>query len=130
MIRIAIPIFRTRVSPVFDSCTRVLLIDTEHNREVDRKEIYLDALSLTERLTILRRSKVAAVICGGIGEVLETMLAGAKIDLICDIAGEVDRVLAAYLSGQLDEPGFYLPVNRTETRDSGIMEKEKDHERR
>jgi hypothetical protein len=32
---VAIPIFRDRLSTVFDSCMRVLLIDIEHNREID-----------------------------------------------------------------------------------------------
>jgi predicted Fe-Mo cluster-binding NifX family protein len=130
VIRAAIPIFMTRVSPLFDSCTRVLLIDIEQNREVDRKEIYLDALSLNERVTILRKSGVTTVICGGISEMLETMLAGADIELIGDITGEVDQVLDAYLTERLDEPRFHLPVFRTNASIPGIDGKEKGHESR
>jgi predicted Fe-Mo cluster-binding NifX family protein len=109
VIRVGIPIFQQRVSPVFDSCTRVLLVDIEDDREIDRKEIYLDDLSLTDRVKILSKSKVSAVVCGGISEILETMMSGAGIDLICDITGEVDQVLAAFLARGLDEPRFHMP---------------------
>lgn len=130
MTRIAIPTFRVRVSPVLDTCTRLLLIDIEHGREIDRKEVYLDALSLTERMTILRKSHVKTVICGGVSEVLENMLLNAKIDVVSDITGEVDHVLQAYLSESLDEPRFHMPGFRTMPQDRGIHGKEKDHESR
>jgi predicted Fe-Mo cluster-binding NifX family protein len=109
MIRIAIPIFRSRVSPVLDSCTSVLLVDVEKNRAMERKEIYLDELSLTERVTIIHKSKVTTVICGGISDILQNMLRSADIALITGIAGEVDQVVAAYLAKALDEPRFHMP---------------------
>jgi predicted Fe-Mo cluster-binding NifX family protein len=99
MTRAAIPVFRKRVSPVFDSCSRILLVDIEKGREVDRKEIYLDALPVTERVMILRKFQVGAVICGGISSLLENMLISAKIDLISDISGEIDTVLGG-VSGE------------------------------
>ena len=109
MTRIAVPIFRSRISPVFDSCTRILLVDIQKNREIDRKEIFLDELSLTERVTILRKSGVTTVLCGGISGIMEKMLSSAKIDLISDISGTIDGVLAAYLAGNLDAPQFRMP---------------------
>lgn len=112
--RVAIPIFKMKVSPVFDSCTRVLLVDIENNREVDRKEIYLDALSLTERVTILLKTGVSAVICGGISDVMEKILTGTEIDLITSITGEIEDVLQAYLNRGLDHSRFHMPGFREE----------------
>ena len=109
MLRIAIPIFRARVSPVFDECTRVLLVDIENDQEIERKEIYLDELSLTERLSILQKSGVSTVICGGISDLLQNMLQSAKISLFTGIAGEVDQVLAAFMDEGLDESRFHMP---------------------
>ena len=109
MVRVAIPIFRSRVSPVFDSCTRVLLVDIEHNQEIDRREIYLDELSLTERVTILQKSRVKTIICSGISDMLQNMLESVKIYLITGIAGDVEQVVAAYLSERLKEPRFQMP---------------------
>ena len=109
MTRVAIPIFRMKVSPVFDSCTRVLLVDIEKDREVDRKEFYLDALSLNERLTILHKSGVDVVICSGISEVMEKLVVGKKIELISNITGEIESVLKAYLTGELSREKFHGP---------------------
>jgi len=109
MVRVAIPIFRSRVSPVFDSCTRVLLVDIEDNQEIDRREIYLDELSLTERVTILQKSRVKTIICSGISDILQNMLQGVKIYLITGVAGDVEQVVAAYLSERLKEPRFQMP---------------------
>jgi len=107
--RIAIPVFKKKVSPVFDTCTRVVLVDIENNREVDRKELYLDSLSLTERIALLLKSGVSVVICGGVSDVMENMIVGKKIDLIGNITGEIVTVLKAYLAGELNRPHFQLP---------------------
>jgi predicted Fe-Mo cluster-binding NifX family protein len=114
MVKVAIPTFRSRVSPVLDSCTRVLLVEVEDNREIERNEMYLDELSLTERMNILRKSRVTTVICGGISDMLQNMLQSAKICLISGIAGEIDQVVAAYLSKRLDEPRFHMPGFKAE----------------
>jgi predicted Fe-Mo cluster-binding NifX family protein len=106
--RVAIPIFRKKVSPVFDSCSRVIFVDIKNNREVDRKEIYLDSLSITERMTILLKSGVSVVICGGISDVMENMIVGKKIDLFSNIIGEVEYVLKAYLANELDQSQFKM----------------------
>ena len=115
MVRVAIPIFRSRVSPVFDSCTRVLLIDIEHNQEIERSEIYLDKLSLTKRMAVLQKSKVKTIICGGISDMLQNMLQGIKICLITGIAGEVDQIVSAYLSERLNKPQFLMPGFKANT---------------
>jgi len=119
-----------RVSPVFDTCTRILVVDIETDREIDRKEIYLDALSLTERVTILRKSGVHTVICGGISGTLANMLTGAKIVLISDISGEIEPVLAAYLDESLDNSRFLMPGARTDFTKIAIPANEGGDERR
>jgi len=109
MVRVAIPIFRSRVSPIFDSSTRVMLVDIEHNNEIERSEIYLDELSKTERVTILQKLKVKTIICSGISDMLQNMLQSEKINLVTGIAGEIDQVVAAFLSERLNEPQFHMP---------------------
>jgi predicted Fe-Mo cluster-binding NifX family protein len=109
MVRVAIPKFKSRVSPVFDTCKRVLLVDIEQQREIARSEIYLDEFSLTERVNILHKSQITSIVCSGISEMLQNMLKKLQIDLITGIAGEVDEVVDAYMAEQLDDPKFYMP---------------------
>ncbi len=113
MDRVAIPIFRSRVSPVFDSCTRVMLIDINHNLEIERSELHLDGLSLTERMAVLQKSSVETIICSGISDMFQSMLQGIKICLIIGIAGEVDQVVSAYLSKRLNDRQFLMPGFKT-----------------
>lgn len=107
--RVAIPIFRARVSPVFDSCLQLLVVDIEEDRQISRSELYLDQLSPSQRLDVLRHAGVTTVICGGISEVFHNMVKSAGINTITGIVGEIEEVLAAYLSDRLDQPYFYMP---------------------
>ena len=124
MTRVAIPIFRMKVSPVFDSCSRVLLVDIENDREVDRKEFYLDALSLNERLTILYKSGVDVIICSGISEVMEKLVVGKRIELISNITGEIESVLKAYLTRELSREKFHRPGVHGSSTQNGAHTKE------
>ena len=109
MIRIAIPIFHNRVSPVLDTCIRLLIIDFEKKIEVERREISFDIYSQSERFEILKKLNPNAIICCGISEVFDKMLQSAGIRLICGIVGDVDQVLEAFLCNRIDAPCFRMP---------------------
>jgi predicted Fe-Mo cluster-binding NifX family protein len=109
MKRILVPIFQERISPVFDSCTRILIIDVERGKECARDQLYLDNLTLDERIPILRRLKPSVVICGGISEELSRILDQLHIRLISGVAGNVDEVVQAFLTKKLDDPLFFMP---------------------
>jgi predicted Fe-Mo cluster-binding NifX family protein len=113
MKRILVPIFQERVSPVFDSCKRLLVIDVEAGKEIERKEIYLDNLTLAERVSIIRRLGAAVVICGGISETLNQQIDDLHIELINGVAGDVNEVVWAFLCNGLDDPRFFMPGRRT-----------------
>ena len=109
MARVAIPIFRARVSPVFDSCLHILIVDTEENRQISRSQLYVDQLSPSLRLDVLREAGVTTVICGGISEVFHNMINSAGIRTITGIAGEIEEVITAFLADRLDQSYFYMP---------------------
>ena len=109
MNRIAIPVFKSRISPVFDSCSRVLLVDLEHNREIKRAEITFEDLSVRERLRMLSKWGVTNVICAGISQSFHDQLTAAKISPITGIAGEVGEVLSAFKCAGLNDSRFFMP---------------------
>jgi predicted Fe-Mo cluster-binding NifX family protein len=109
MIRIAIPIFHKRVSPVLDTCTRLLIIDIDQEIEINRQEISLEKFSLIERFNLTKKMNVNVIICCAISEMMDHMIHGTDIQLICGIVGDVQQVLAAYLSNQLDDASFHIP---------------------
>ena len=109
MNRIAIPVFKSRISPVFDSCSRVLLVDMEHNGEIKRAEITFEDLSVPERLRMLSRLGVTNVICAGISQSFHDQLTAAKISPITGIVGEVGEVLSAFSCDGLSDSRFFMP---------------------
>jgi len=111
MKRVAIPVFQSRVSPVFDCCSRALLVDLEpgQNREVKRIEITLENLTVSERLNLLNKLRVTIVICAGISQSFHDRLIAARISPIAGVAGEVEQVLSAYMCNELDDACFYMP---------------------
>lgn len=108
-VKVAIPTYRSRVAPVFDSCLRVLIFDNEQHRRVHKRELDLGTLTPAQRVDALRKHRVTTLICGGISDVLGKMLQASSISVIAGIAGQVEQVLEAFFSGRIHEPGYRMP---------------------
>ena len=109
MMKIVIPVFKHRVSPVFDWCSNLLLIEIQSGLELGRIEIaaaYSDPIQLANRLVEMG---VDIAVCGGIGETLAALLEARKIQLISGVSGEVCDVLVALNTGELSDPRFLMP---------------------
>jgi len=114
---LAIPVFRARVAPVFDSCLQALVIASGENPDEERSDLHLQNLTSSERVSMLKRAGVTTLICGGISHTLRTILESSGISVITGIAGEVEEVLSAFASHRLDDPKFCMP-GRAGTRSS------------
>jgi len=109
MIRISIPIWSERVSPVFDVAKRLLIVDVGSTGEAGRREEYVsetDILSKARRVTELG---VDVLICGAISRPLEVLLASAGIHVISYTCGLAEDVLHAFIAGRLNESRFSMP---------------------
>ena len=111
--RVAIPTYQNRVSPVIDSCAHMLIFDIDQAHEKERENVFLGDMPLGERCRLLRELGVGIVVCGGISETFEKLLQGSNIRLISGIAGDIEAVLAAFLTNRLDNPDFYMPGYKT-----------------
>jgi len=106
---VAMPIYGSRVAPVFDFADHFLLIQLKHNCELRRTALHLEGLPHINRVGILKRVGVTTLICAGISEPSQTMLEGSGIRVFWGIVGEVEDVFAAFMGNRLDEPQFYMP---------------------
>ena len=113
MRRIAVPIFKSRISPVFDTSTKMLVIDCDKGKEIQRQEIYLDKLSLYERQRILASLNVDVFICGGITETFQKMIKTPDNRFITGRTGSVEEVLSAFISGKIHTKKFQTPGLRS-----------------
>lgn len=105
--RVAIPVWQNRVSPVFDTAGRVLLSDLGEGGE--RFEVPLTGANPAQRVGRLSELGVGVLICGAISRPLAMMVQSSGIQLVPWIAGEVDEVLRAYQSGSFPTDAFMMP---------------------
>lgn len=109
MSTVALPVFQSRIAPVFDFAARVWLIEIEHQRELARTEMHTKDLSGSERVSALKRAGVTTLICAGISNIQHAMLESADIRVRSGVVGHVEEVIRAYIDDRLDAPRFLMP---------------------
>ena len=107
--RIAIPTWQRRVSPVFDSARHLLVVEVDGAAEAGRSEEPLPEVFPPQRAARLKELGIDVLICGAISRPLAGMIAASGIVLVPFISGEADQVLAAYLHEELPRPEFMMP---------------------
>lgn len=107
--KLAIPIWNARVSPVFDTACRLLLLEVRDGREVGRHEATLTESTLAGRVRRLKDAGVGALVCGAVSRPLAEMISQAGIELTPFVAGDAETVARAYLAGQLTDPAYAMP---------------------
>ena len=108
--RIAIPVWNEKVSPVFDTAARVLVLQYKGSQEVSRTETFLEGQDLYSRCHRLKALEVDILICGAISKCYYMMLCkSAGIRVIPWISGSLEEVLEAFLAGTLMDTKFLMP---------------------
>ena len=107
--RVAVPKWSGRVSPVLDVAGHLLLVEAEHGRELGRRDVPVEATDLLARARRIAESHPDVLICGAVSRPLEALLSSAGIRLISHKCGPVEDVLQAFLEGHLTERSFLMP---------------------
>jgi predicted Fe-Mo cluster-binding NifX family protein len=119
--RVAIPLWQGRVSPVFDEASRLLLVDVFEKQEQHRQEESLIARNPFDRAQALPKLGVDLLICGMISQTQQTALASAGIRIIPHICGPMEEVIAAFLDGRIETGALLMPGCRGRKRMSNCM---------
>jgi predicted Fe-Mo cluster-binding NifX family protein len=107
--RVAIPLWQGRVSPVFDEANRILLVDVSEKQEQRRQEESLTTRNPFERAQMLPKLGVDLLICGMISQTQQTALASAGIRIIPHICGPMEEVIAAFLEDRIENGALLMP---------------------
>jgi len=107
--KIAIPTWNGRVSPVFDTASRLLVVEVDEERECSRFETDITDNFLPSKTIRLTGLGIDTLICGAISRPLAYMITTAGIKLIPWISGQVEDVLQAFLKGNLFDMQFIMP---------------------
>jgi predicted Fe-Mo cluster-binding NifX family protein len=117
--RVAIPVWQGRVSPVFDSSRRLLLLELAEGRVRDRRECEIGGELPQDRSRRLLQLGAEVLICGAVSRPLAERVTQAGIRLIPFIAGEVEEILQAYVEDRLPSVEFLMPGCCGERRRAG-----------
>jgi len=109
--KIAIPYWHDRVSPVFDVAQNLVLVDVENKQEIQRIKAELHDTDAFNRTRHILQCGAGQVICGAISEPLLVLLRSAGVGVYANVCGPVEEVLKAFLQGTLENSNFHLPGN-------------------
>ena len=107
--RIAIPVWEDKVSPVFDTSLRLLVVEVENRKEVSRFIYYMDEQDLTRKCNRIRKLDIDTLICGAVSHPYLRMLLASGLDVFQQVSGRTEEVLEAYLQGKLFHSRFLMP---------------------
>jgi predicted Fe-Mo cluster-binding NifX family protein len=107
--KVAIPIWRDRVSPVFDVAQHLLLLELTDAAELSRERIALLESDPVRRTRQLQDLHVQTLICCAVSQSLREALVGGGIEVIDQVCGNVEEIVAAYRNGTLAETRFAMP---------------------
>jgi predicted Fe-Mo cluster-binding NifX family protein len=107
--KIALPVWQDRISPVFDVAGQLLVVELADGREIAREVQTLTEAAAEARVRRLGEMGVTTLICAGISQALESALADHGIRVVARVCGNVEEVLAAFSAGQLQDERFAMP---------------------
>jgi len=100
--KIAIPVFESRISPRFDFAPGFGLYEIEGKNVTGSREISCEGWSDIDRVSKLKALGVDTLICGGLPGYMLCLLTNNGIKVIPWIAGNASDALALFLEGRLD----------------------------
>lgn len=107
--RIAIPTWQQRVSPLFDTAERIVIADVANGQITQLSEERISNSSLINRANYLAERKVDVLICGGISGIMVSFLMRWNINVISGTMGDINSVLDGYINNTLENRDFRMP---------------------
>lgn len=95
--RIALTIWKNRVSPLFDSASELLILDTKGHDIIDRQMESFDNESPFLRAGRLEDLGVNVLICGGISTFYMNLIEARNIHIVPFATGTVQEVLERFM---------------------------------
>jgi predicted Fe-Mo cluster-binding NifX family protein len=105
--KIAIPVFHTKVSPRFDQTQGFVLLETESDKVVTRQNLSTKGWSVFEKMKQLLALGVDTLICGGIDRTSIQYLSDKGVNVYSWVTGEVNDAVICFLNDKM-EPGIIL----------------------
>ncbi len=107
--KVAVPTWAGRISPVFDVAKSLTVVDVEGHAEIWRQNVALGEAEPRLRAKRVAHLGVNVLVCGAISRSLEAMLVAEGVQVILHVCGPTDDVLRAFISGHFTDQRFLMP---------------------
>ncbi len=107
--KVAIPEWQGRVSPVLDVARHLRVFEIESGNARPIQDLPCDAETVSNRVARLVETGATVLICGAVSSPLESAIAAAGIQMIAQTCGNVEDVAEAYAKGHLTGETFLMP---------------------
>jgi len=109
--RVAIPVWNGRVSPVFDVARRIHLASVDRETGLVRGES-IHTLRHRQLASDLRGLGVEVVICSAVTPSLEALLWVSGVEVISDVCGRPEEIVRAFAAGDTALDRFRAPGSK------------------
>ncbi len=107
--KVALSVWKGRISPVFDVSRRILVLDIHHGVVTGRREEALLENDPVRKAGQLSEWGVRKLICGAISRPLAGLIAAHGIRMVPFVAGNAEDVIEAHLAGELPNRRLAMP---------------------
>jgi len=115
--KIAIPCWNDRVSPIFDVARTIRVVDLDTDRDL----VVADSIYPLERgrpTSTLDALGVDLLVCSAISPAVESAVWVLGVEVMSDICGSPDEIVQALAAGDAELSGFRSPGSRKKPRRS------------
>ncbi len=105
--KLAIPLFGTRISPRFDCAQELLIFTIEDGKILKKEKLLWRGVSPYDRIAELGKMGVNMVICGSVDGFFHNLLHQRGIRVYSWVTGDVEKAVELFLIGEL-QPGMIL----------------------
>jgi hypothetical protein len=107
-LRVALPIHRGRISPLYDTAVEAVVVDID-GVSTGSSELSLPGDGALGQVQALVSANVEGLVCGAISDGLMSWLLRRKLQVWPGVAGEVDVVIAGLLADGSLNASFMMP---------------------
>lgn len=107
--RIAIPVWGEKVSPLLDAASRLLIVEADRTGEIARFQMALDESEPNRKALRITEMGVDVLICGAVSDSVLRALVATGIRIISDISGRAGDVVDSFLRGSTFDSRLLMP---------------------
>lgn len=118
--KIALPVWLNRISPVLDTATCLLVLTCKDGRELHREEQRIPSGSPAEIATYIAGLGLHGLICGALSNELKAALQREGVAVHANLCGDTEAILEALCCGKLGHQEFQIPGSRLHQPDAPV----------